>query len=61
MHIYTKYLYILFEDGELRQSINPPTESDSQSINNGLLAVIRFNTSNCRYEGIQSDNSWKEV
>lgn len=54
------YLWI-FEDNDILQERDEPNQEAIDSIKEGALAVIRFNTASGKFENLYEDGTWQEV
>lgn len=54
----TNYLY-LFEDGGIAANTDEPTQEDCDSVDAGILNVIRC--TNGVFEWLQPDNTWTTI
>lgn len=53
------YLYMFYEDGTIQMSLHPPTEGDIESVEEGIIDVIKIEHNN--YPTIYSPESQSEV
>ena len=54
------YIYIT-EYGDITQRTREPDEEDTMSVDDGVLQIIRFDTSTGMFQDLQSTGKWVDV
>lgn len=51
----------IHEDSTIKSSIEQPNNDDIDSINAGVLTVIRFNKDSGKFESLETNGDWQEL